>query len=38
LDDTERIIAAATNPFQSDTIKGFIEAVYLNGEMNMTVT
>lgn len=35
--DMKRSIASAINPFQSDTIEGFIKAVYFNGKMNVTV-
>ena len=37
-EDMQRILARAINPFQTDSIEGFIESYYFKGEMNVTVT
>ena len=34
----QRILADAVNPFESDSIEGFVESVYFKGEMNVAVT
>ena len=38
LADMQRKLADAVNPFESDSIEGFVESFCLKGEMNTAVT